>query len=117
MDGNFVALVAVIMIFGIPTAATYTFFRVRKRHKRRTDDSDCSKGGCADAGETLGSSTFASVGTLLVAEAIGYFVTFVLIGREELKAMIAATSDLIPLTVGIGFLVDHDLLRRDRRTS
>lgn len=49
------------------------------------------------------------LGTLLVAEAIGYLVTFVLIGREELEAMIAATSDLIPLTVGIGFLVEITL--------
>ena len=30
MDGNFVGLAAVVMIFGIPMAAMYTFFRVRK---------------------------------------------------------------------------------------
>jgi hypothetical protein len=31
--------------------------------------------------------------------------------------MIAATLGLIGLTVGIGFFVDHALIRRDRRTS
>ena len=30
MDGNFVGLAAVVMVFGIPMAAMYTFFRVRK---------------------------------------------------------------------------------------
>jgi len=30
MDGNLVGLVAVIMIFGIPMAAMYTFYHVRK---------------------------------------------------------------------------------------
>ncbi len=30
MDGNFVGLAAVVMIFGIPMAAMYTIFRVRK---------------------------------------------------------------------------------------
>ena len=35
MDGNLVGLVAVIMIFGIPMAAMYTFYHVRKL---RTDE-------------------------------------------------------------------------------
>src|SRR5258707_13166945 len=30
MDGNFVGLAAVVMVLGIPMAAMYTFFRVRK---------------------------------------------------------------------------------------
>jgi hypothetical protein len=30
MDGNLEGLAAVIMVFGIPMAATYTFFRVRR---------------------------------------------------------------------------------------
>ena len=35
MDGNLVGLAAVIMIFGIPMAAMYTFYHVRKL---RTDE-------------------------------------------------------------------------------
>ena len=35
MDGNLVGLVAVIMVFGIPMAAMYTFYHVRKL---RTDE-------------------------------------------------------------------------------
>ena len=30
MDSNFIGLAAIVMIFGIPMAAMYTFFRVRK---------------------------------------------------------------------------------------
>jgi cadmium resistance protein CadD (predicted permease) len=50
-----------------------------------------------------------------VAGAIGYIVTFVLIGRQEPEAMIAATFGVIPLAVGIGFFVDHALIRRDAK--
>jgi hypothetical protein len=36
MDGNFVGLAAVVMSLGIPMAAMYTFFRVRRlRNCRR----------------------------------------------------------------------------------
>jgi hypothetical protein len=55
------------------------------------------------------------LGILLVAGAIGYIVTFVLIGRSEPEAMVAATFGVIPLSVGIGFFVDHALIRRDAK--
>jgi hypothetical protein len=54
-------------------------------------------------------------GILLVAGALGYIATFALIGRVEPDAMIAATFGVIPLAVGIGFFVDHALIRRDAR--
>lgn len=50
-----------------------------------------------------------------MAGAIGYIVTFVLIGRQEPDATIAATFGVIPLAVGIGFFVDHALIRRDAK--
>jgi cadmium resistance protein CadD (predicted permease) len=52
-----------------------------------------------------------------VAGAIGYIVTFALIGRVEPDAMIAATFGVIPLAVGIGFFVDHTLIRRDAKAN
>jgi hypothetical protein len=54
-------------------------------------------------------------GILLVAGALGYIATFALIGRMEPDAMIAATFGVIPLAVGLGFFVDHALIRRDAR--
>jgi hypothetical protein len=54
---------------------------------------------------------------LLVAGAIGYIVTFALIGRHEPDAMTAATLGVIPLAIGLGFFVDHALIRRDARAN
>lgn len=54
-------------------------------------------------------------GILLVSGAIGYIVTFMLVGHFEPDAVIAATFGVIPLAVGIGFFVDHALIRRDAR--
>jgi len=56
-------------------------------------------------------------GILLVAGALGYIATFALIGRVEPDASIAATFGIIPLAVGIGFFVDHALIRRDAKAS
>jgi hypothetical protein len=53
----------------------------------------------------------------LVAGALGYIATFALIGRVEPDATIAATFGIIPLAVGIGFFVDHALIRRDAKAS
>ena len=52
-----------------------------------------------------------------MAGALGYIVTFVLIGRQNADAMTAAILGVIPLAVGIGFFVDHALIRRDARAS
>ena len=51
----------------------------------------------------------------LVSGALGYIATFVLIGRVEPDAMIAATFGVIPLAIGLGFFIDHALIRRDAR--
>jgi hypothetical protein len=115
MDGNFVGLAAVVMALGIPMAAMYTFFRVRKL---RSDERMAAIARGADVPMQVELSEAARSrrsGILLVAGAIGYIVTFVLIGRVEPDATIAATFGIIPLAVGIGFFVDHALIRRDAK--
>jgi hypothetical protein len=115
MDGNFVGLAAVIMVFGIPMAAMYTFFRVRKL---RSEERLAAMARGIDVPmqpELSEAARSRRSGILLVAGAIGYIVTFVLIGRVEPDAMIAATFGVIPLAVGIGFFVDHALIRRDAK--
>ena len=115
MDGNIVGLAAVVMIFGIPMAAMYTFFRVRKlRSEERLAAIARGMEVPMQAELSEGARSRRSA-ILLVAGAIGYIVTFVLIGRVEPDAMIAATFGVIPLAVGIGFFVDHALIRRDAR--
>ena len=113
MDGNLVGLVAVIMVFGIPIAAMYTFYNVRKL---RTDErlAAIARGvnvpmqpELTEAGRSRRS------GILLVAGSLGYMITFALIARTDSDAWIAATFGIIPLTVGLGFFLDSKLIRRD----
>jgi hypothetical protein len=115
MDGNFVGLAAVVMIFGIPMAAMYTFFRVRKL---RSEERLAALARGVDVPmqpELSEAARSRRSGILLVAGALGYIATFALISRVEPDAMIAATFGVIPLAVGIGFFVDHALIRRDAR--
>jgi hypothetical protein len=113
MDGNIVGLAAVVMVFGIPMAAMYTFFRVRKLRSEERLAAIARGVDVPMAAELSEAARSRRSGILLVTGAIGYIVTFVLIGRVEPDAMIAATFGVIPLAVGIGFFVDHALIRRD----
>jgi hypothetical protein len=115
MDGNFVGLAAVVMIFGIPMALMYTVYRIRKL---RTDERVAALARGVDVPmqpELSEAARSRRAGILLVSGALGYIATFVLIGRVEPDAMIAATFGVIPLAVGVGFFVDHALIRRDAR--
>src|ERR1700677_3765842 len=99
MDGNTVGLAAVVMIFGIPMAAMYTFFRVRKLRSEERLAAIGRGGDGPVAPEPSEAPPARRAGILLVAGALGYIATFVLIGRVEPEAMIAATFGVIPLAV------------------
>ncbi len=118
MDG-LTGLVAVIMIFGMPTAilAMYTFYRVRKL---RTEErmAAIARGVSVPMEPDLSeASRSRRSGILLIAGAIGYMLTFTLIARVEPDALVAAAFGTIPLTLGLGFFLDSALIRRDARVS
>ncbi len=115
MDGNIVGLAAVVMAFGIPMAAMYTFFRVRKLRSEERLAAIARGVDVPMQPELSEAARSRRSGILLVAGAIGYIVTFVLIGRHEPDAMTAAMFGVIPLAIGIGFFVDHALIRRDAK--
>ena len=117
MDGNIVGLAAVVMVFGIPMAAMYTFFRVRRLRSEERLAAMARGVEVPMQPELSEAARSRRSGILLVAGAIGYIVTFVLIGRVEPDAMIAATFGVIPLAVGSGFFVDHALIRRDAKAN
>ena len=105
------------MALGIPLAALYTFYRVRKL---RTDERIAAMArGVAVPMEPELSQVARSrrSGILLTASAIGYIVTFGLIGRFEHDAWMAAYFGVIPLALGIGYFLDAYLVRRDVTTS
>jgi Domain of unknown function (DUF6249) len=113
MDDNLVGLVAVIMIFGIPIAAMYTFYHVRKL---RTDErlAALARGVNVPMQPELSEAARSRrSGILLVTGALGYMITFALIARVESNAWVAAAFGIIPLCVGLGFFVDSALIRRD----
>jgi hypothetical protein len=117
MDGNIVGLAAVIMALGIPMAAMYTFFRVRKLRSEERLAAIARGVDVPMQPELSEGARSRRSGILLVAGAIGYIVTFALIGRHEPDAMTAATLGVIPLAIGLGFFIDHALIRRDARAQ
>ena len=117
MDGNIIGLVAVTMALGIPIAAMYTFYRVRRLH---TDERIAAMArGVAVPMEPELSQVARSrrSGILLTALAIGYIVTFSLIARFEHDAWIASYFGIIPLALGVGFFIDAFLVRKDLTTT
>jgi len=117
MDSQIIGLVAVIMSLGIPIAAMYTIYRVKKL---RTEERMAALArGVAVPMEPELSQVARSrrAGILLTAGAIGYMITFALIARVEPDARIAMSFGAIPLALGIGYFLDAFLVRRDLRTS
>jgi Domain of unknown function (DUF6249) len=113
MDGNLVGLVAVIMIFGIPMAAMYTFYHVRKLRTEERMAALARGVNVPMQPELSEGARSRRSGILLVAGSIGYMITFALISRVESQAWIAAAFGIIPFSVGIGFFLDSALIRRD----
>jgi hypothetical protein len=108
-------LVAVTMALGIPLAAMYTYYRVRKL---RTDERLAAIARGVDLGmqpELSPSAQSRRSGILLTAASLGYMITFALISRYESDAWIAGAFGIIPLTIGLGFFLDSTLIRRDLR--
>jgi hypothetical protein len=117
MDGNFVGLVAVIMALGIPIAAMYTFYRVRKLHTEERIAAMARGVAVPMEPELSQVARSRRAGILLTALAVGYMITFALIGRFEHDAWIASYVGVIPLALGVGYFLDAFLVRRDLRTS
>jgi Domain of unknown function (DUF6249) len=115
MDGNIIGLVAVVMVFGIPIAAMYTFYRVRQL---RTEErlAAIARGASIPMEPELSEGARSRrSGILLVAGALGYIATFSLIARTNPDAWNAVAFGAIPLAIGLGFFVDFALIRRDHR--
>jgi uncharacterized protein DUF6249 len=118
MDG-ITGLAAIIMIFGMPTAilAMYTFYRVRKL---RTEErlAAMQRGVNVPMEPDLTEAAHSRrTGILLIAGAVGYMLAFSIIARVEPDALIASAFGAIPFTLGLGYLLDSTLIRREVHTS
>lgn len=118
MDG-ITGLAAVVMIFGMPTAilGMYTFYRVRKL---RTEErlAALQRGVSVPMEPDLTEAAHSRrAGILLIAGAVGYMLAFSIVARFEPDALIAGAFGAIPFTLGLGYLLDSTLIRRDARAS
>jgi hypothetical protein len=117
MDAEMVPLAAIIMVFGIPMGAMYTFYRVRKL---RTDErlAALARGASIPMEPELSEAARSRrSGILLTAGSLGYMGTFALIARIESDAWMAVAFGIIPLAIGLGFFLDSALIRRDAHAS
>ena len=118
MDG-ITGLAAVIMFLGMPTAVLgmYTFYRVRKL---RTEErlAAMQRGVSVPIEPDLTEAAHSRrAGILLIAGAVGYILTFSIIARVEPEALVATAFGAIPFALGLGYLLDSTLIRRDARAS
>ncbi len=117
MDGEFIGLVAVIMVLGIPMAGFYTYYRVRKLRTEERLAAIARGVNVPMEPELSQAARSRRSGILLVSTALGYTATFALIARYEHDAIVAAAFGLIPLAIGIGYFVDALLVRRDIKAT
>jgi len=112
-------LAAVIMVFGMPTAIVgmYFFYRVRKL---RTEErlAAIQRGVSVPMEPDLSEAAHSRrYGILSIAGAVGYMLAFSIVARFEPDALMAAAFGAIPFALGLGFLLDSVLIRRDARAS
>jgi hypothetical protein len=115
MGGDLIGLVAVVLSLGIPVAAMYTYYRVRKL---RTEERLAALARGAEIpmepelSQGLRSRRW---GILLISGAIGYIATFAVVARVsgEPETWAVAAFGFIPLAVGIGYLLDAMLIRKE----
>lgn len=112
-------LAAVVMFLAIPTALAgfYTFYRVRKL---RTEErlAAIQRGVAVAIEPDLTEAAHSRrAGILLIAGAVGYMVAFTILARVEPDALIAGAFGAIPFTLGLGYLLDSTLIRRDAKAS
>ena len=116
--GEMIGLVAVVMSLGIPLGAMYTYYHVRKLRSEERMAAIARGVEIPMEPELSQGARSRRWGILLVTGAVGYIVAFGLVARlTEPDAWTAAAFGVIPLAVGMGFLLDWTLIRRDLRAS
>jgi hypothetical protein len=112
MDGNFIGLVAVTLFFGIPLAAMYTYYRVRKL---RTEErlAAIARGANVAMEPDLSEAAHSRRWGIL----LGAISMMALIARTEPDAWKAAAAGIVPLAGGLGFLLDFALIRKDLKSA
>jgi len=115
IGGGLIGLAAVVLSLGIPMAAMYTYYRVKKLHTDERIAAVARGVAVPFAAEVSPTARSRKHGILLVSGAIGFILTFGAIALIERDPGIwaAAAFGLIPLSVGIGYFLDFTLSRNE----
>ncbi len=119
MGGELIGLVAVILTCGLPVAALYTYYRVRKL---RTEERLAALARGAEIPMEPELTQYARSrrsGILLVCGALGWMIMFAAIARvvDEHETLAAAAVGILPLAVGLGYFLDAALIHREMKAS
>ncbi len=119
MGGDLIGLVAVVLTCGLPVAALYTYYRVRKL---RTEERLAALARGAEIPMEPELSQFARsrrAGILLVSGGMGFIIMFAVIARviQEPETLVASAVGILPLAVGIGYFLDAAVIHRDMKVS
>jgi hypothetical protein len=119
MGGDLIGLVAVVLTCGLPVAALYTYYRVRKL---RTEERLAALARGAEIPMEPELSQYARSrrsGLLLVCGALGWMIMFAVIARvvDERNTLAAAAVGILPLAVGIGYFLDAALIHREIKAT
>jgi hypothetical protein len=117
MDGGVVGLVAVVLIFGWPAAAMYTYYRVRKLRMEERLAAIARGANIAMEPDLSEAARSRRWGILLIAVSLGFVAMMAMIGRWEPDAWQGAAVGFVPLSVGAGFLLDFALIRKDLKAA
>ncbi len=117
MPEDVIGFAAVILIFGLPFAAIYAWYRSRKL-KTEERLAAIAKGMTVPMEPELPHPARSRrAGILLVAGGLGYSIAFALVSLVERDALVAAAFGVIPVFVGIGYFIDATLVRRELHPS
>jgi hypothetical protein len=117
MDGNFIGLVAVVLIFGVPPAAMYTYYRVRRLRTEERLAAIARGANVAMEPDLSEAAHSRRWGILLTAISFGYIAMMALLAHTDPDFWKAAAAGILPLAAGAGFLLDSALIRRDLKAA
>jgi len=119
MGDNLIGLVAVVLTCGIPLAAMYTYYRVRKLRAEEKIAALARGAELPIEPELTQYARSRRAGILLVSAGLGFMVMFGVIAKvvEEPHTLVAAAFGILPLAIGLGYFVDATLIHRDLKAS
>jgi hypothetical protein len=118
MGGELIGLVAVTLGMGVPIAALYTYYRVRKLRSEERLAAIARGVEIPMQPELSQASQSRRSGILLISAAVGFIVAFGMVAfiQAERDAWTVAAFGIIPLAIGLGYIFDFSLVRRESRS-